>query len=153
MARMSRPMTANKIHVVTVHDPNWDAFVHAAHASQLGSCNYNVHVHVDPYLYTVHFVLHFCGCRGYRLQDMVKGVYCERSRLRKHMVDLDTRERETLLRVCRKVGCAPSPSHSLSLSLSLSLIQYMYMYVYLYMHLLEVTKQQTCMKHSYCAMY
>ena len=24
------------------HDPNWDAFAHAAHASQLGSCNYNV---------------------------------------------------------------------------------------------------------------
>ena len=44
MARVSRPATANKI--VTVHDPNWDAFAHAAHASQLGSSNYNIHVRV-----------------------------------------------------------------------------------------------------------
>ena len=37
MARVSRPATSNKIHVyvVTIHDPNWDAFAHAAHASQL----------------------------------------------------------------------------------------------------------------------
>ena len=35
MARVSRPTTANKI----VACPNWDVFAHAAHASQLGSCN------------------------------------------------------------------------------------------------------------------
>ena len=38
VARVSRPATSNKI--VTVYDPNWDAFANAAHASQLGSCNY-----------------------------------------------------------------------------------------------------------------
>ncbi|CAI8056098.1 Kinesin-like protein KIF18A [Geodia barretti] len=37
-----------------------------------------------------------------RLQDLVRRVYGERLRLRKHMVDLDTQERETLLRICRK---------------------------------------------------
>ena len=34
MARVSRQATANKI----VTDPNWDAFTHAAHASELESC-------------------------------------------------------------------------------------------------------------------
>ena len=36
MARVSRPATANKIVIhVHVHDPNWNAFARAAHASQL----------------------------------------------------------------------------------------------------------------------
>jgi len=34
---------------------------------------------------------------------MVGNVYGERGRLRKHMADLDAKERETLLKVCRKV--------------------------------------------------
>ena len=53
MARVSRPATSNKIHVhvVTIHDPNWDAFAHAAHASQLGSCNYKL------YSYTMYMYL------------------------------------------------------------------------------------------------
>ena len=48
-------------------------------------------------------MINFLCYHGYRLQEMVREVYGERSRLRKHMVDMDTRERETLLRVCRKV--------------------------------------------------
>ena len=44
MARVSKSATSNKI-------VNWDAFAHAAHASQLGSCNYNVHVRVYAHVY------------------------------------------------------------------------------------------------------
>ena len=36
---------------------------------------------------------------------MVRSVYSERGRLRKHIADLDAKERETLLKVCRKVRC------------------------------------------------
>ena len=51
---------------IQLHDPNWDAFAHAAHASQLGSCNYNmymylhvhVHVHWSPGTLTTLHVLH-----------------------------------------------------------------------------------------------
>lgn len=39
-----------------------------------------------------------------RLQGLVQGVYGERSRLRKKMVDLDASEREALRRMHRKVG-------------------------------------------------
>ena len=63
MARMSRLTTSNKI--VAVHDPNWDAFTHAAHASQLGSCNYNVHVHVPMHMYSsltsLYTYVHVCA--------------------------------------------------------------------------------------------
>ncbi len=38
-----------------------------------------------------------------RLCEMVASVYAERGRLRKHMADLDAKEREALLKVCRKV--------------------------------------------------
>ena len=38
-----------------------------------------------------------------RLQGLLQSVYGERSRLRKHMADLDATERETLLRIYRKV--------------------------------------------------
>ena len=63
MARMSRLTTSNKI--VAVHDPNWDAFTHAAHASQLGSCNYNVHVRVPMHMYSsltsLYMYVHVCA--------------------------------------------------------------------------------------------
>ena len=46
-----------------------------------------------------------------RLQGLLQSVYGERSRLRKHMADLDATERETLLRIYRKVrrhlSCIP----------------------------------------------
>ena len=48
---MARPATANKI-------VNWDAFTHAAHASQLGSCTY-MYLYVYVYNY-VH--VHICIC-------------------------------------------------------------------------------------------
>ncbi len=38
-----------------------------------------------------------------RLQDLLKSVYGERSRLRKKMAELDASERETLLKITRKV--------------------------------------------------
>lgn len=38
-----------------------------------------------------------------RLQDLLKSVYGERSRLRKKMAELDASERETLLKISRKV--------------------------------------------------
>ena len=38
-----------------------------------------------------------------RLQGLVKSVYSERCRLRKQMAELDTSEREALLKVSRKV--------------------------------------------------
>ena len=59
-----------------------------------------------------------------RLQDLVRGVYGERLRLRKHMVDLDTQERETLLRICRKVRILYINN----------IMTYMYMYVHVYMY-------------------
>ncbi len=34
-------------------------------------------------------------------------MYAERGRLRKHMADLDAKEREALLKVCRKVRASP----------------------------------------------
>lgn len=40
-----------------------------------------------------------------RLCELVASVYGERGRLRKHMADLDAKEREALLKVCRKVMC------------------------------------------------
>lgn len=39
-----------------------------------------------------------------RLQALVKNVYSERCRLRKQMAELDTSEREALIKVSRKVG-------------------------------------------------
>ncbi len=44
-----------------------------------------------------------CVC-VFRLCEMVGDVYGERGRLRKHMADLDAKERETLLKLCRKVS-------------------------------------------------
>lgn len=44
-----------------------------------------------------------CVCHV-RLQGLLQSVYGERCRLRKHMVDLDASERDTLLKVCRKVS-------------------------------------------------
>lgn len=38
-----------------------------------------------------------------RLQSMIQGVYNERGSLRKSMADLDAAERDTLLRIFRKV--------------------------------------------------
>ena len=38
-----------------------------------------------------------------RLQSLLQGVYGERGRLRKGMADLDASERDTLLRIYRKV--------------------------------------------------
>ena len=38
-----------------------------------------------------------------RLQALLQGVYGERGRLRKGMADLDASERDTLLRIYRKV--------------------------------------------------
>ena len=43
----------------------------------------------------------FCVCR---LCELVGSVYGERGRLRKHMAELDAKEREALLKVCRKVS-------------------------------------------------
>ena len=39
-----------------------------------------------------------------RLQGLLKNVYGERCRLRKQMAELDTSEREALLKVSRKVS-------------------------------------------------
>ena len=56
---MSSPAIANKI--VTVHDPNWDSFAHAAHASQYyiimnaqaSEKMYSVH---EQLYYIVHYI-------------------------------------------------------------------------------------------------
>ena len=76
-----------------------------------------------------------------RLQDLVRGVYGERLRLRKHMVDLDTQERETLLRICRKVYeksayCIFSFSYEKAMELY-NYTTYNNMYIHIYIHYLR----------------
>ena len=62
------------------------------------------------YMYTVHVVaIDSLPCLLLspgvcRLQAMIQGVYVERARLRKTMVDLHATERDILLRIFRKVG-------------------------------------------------
>jgi len=59
----------------------------------------------------------FDASEAKRLQDILKSVYGERSRLRKQMAELDASERETLLKIARKVIIVDSVH-----------LSYMYMY-------------------------
>ena len=95
-----------------------------AHTCLSALCNYNVHVHQ-------------AGCTLYMLALPYLAY-----------ITVDLNLADWAVSVLFFTVCLRTLPYLLSLALIC-----IYMYKIHHVHLLEVTKQQTCMKHSYCTMY